>query len=60
MSAQEQTNEQLLEDLVHWTRVYRTEGDLKGTERENFQAICKEVYRRKLLSPLLYRDRTFE
>lgn len=60
MALQEQTDDQLLEDMVYWTRVYRTEGSLPDLERKNFQNICKEIYRRKLLSPLLYRDRTFE
>jgi hypothetical protein len=60
MGIQEQTNDRLLEDMVYWTRVYRTEGSLQGTERDNFQAICKEIYRRRLLSPLLYRDRSLE
>jgi hypothetical protein len=60
MAIQDLTDDRLLEDMMYWFRVYRLEGGLQGTERENFQAICKEIYQRKLLSPLLYRDRKFE
>jgi hypothetical protein len=51
----EMDDDRLLEELVIWVRISRNEGGLKGSERENFRAIVKEIRNRKLLT--LYKDK---
>ncbi len=43
-------DEELLQFLMDWVRIYRNEGKLFGYEREYFKSIVKEVKKRKLLS----------
>jgi hypothetical protein len=44
------SDEKLLEDFVHWTRIYRNEVTLKGAERKKYQAMCHEIKKRGLLN----------
>jgi hypothetical protein len=43
------SDEELLNELVYWFRVGRTENGLKGDERSYFKELTSEVEKRKLL-----------
>ena len=44
------TDDNILNELMDWTRIYRNEGSLNKEERFYFKSICNEVANRKLLS----------
>ena len=51
----EMGDDKLLKELVMWVRISRNDTGLKGSEREYFQAVVKEIKKRKLLT--LYKAR---
>lgn len=39
----------LVDEFIHWFRVYRAEGELNPAERDHFRKLAAEVRRRGLL-----------
>lgn len=43
------SDDDLLNEMMAWFRVYRNEGELKDDERKYFQNICSEIRERELI-----------
>jgi hypothetical protein len=44
------SNDELLEEFMDWTRIYRNEGQLLGNERDYYKSLVKEIKLRELLN----------